>query len=357
MFGIDALTSNRFLIFVTIVAMTFVVAWITLRILDIYVRRLTENSRNKLDDVLLKALKTPLTIFIAIVGSWLAFEQSGFLGATTSPLLNTIFFVAYLALGYIVMIRLVVGLLTWYDEEIAVHTNTEIDEQILPLVRRVVVIIFSLITFIALLDHFAVDVRALVATLGVTSLAIALAAQAVLEDMISGFILNVDRPFRIGDRIELQELDTWGDVQDIGLRSTRILTRDHRLVSIPNSIIARNSIVNHSIPSTQFRVETHVEVAYGCDIDYVRKVLVDAVKAEGWIMHNKPVEALFLNFNDSGLQFRVRCWIEHYVETRRIIDKLNTAIYKALNSAEVEIPFPQRVVHLQTVGQIEQNPS
>ena len=111
--------------------------------------------------------------------------------------------------------------------------------------------------------------------------------------------------------------------------------------------IGKNRIINHSIPSTQYRVQTHVEVAYGTDIDRARQVMIDAVAAEDWVMQDKPIEALFLKFQDSGLMFRVRCWIEDYVETRRIIDKLNTAIYKALNEAGIAIPFPQRVVHMQ----------
>jgi small-conductance mechanosensitive channel len=134
-------------------------------------------------------------------------------------------------------------------------------------------------------------------------------------------------------------------VVDIGLRTTRILTRDHRLVVIPNSVFGKNLIVNHSIPSTLYRVETHVSVAYGVDLNSVRQLLIEAVRAQTWVMTDKPVEALFLEFQDSGLLFRVRCWIEHYVETRRVIDKLNTAIYLALEEAGIEIPFPQQVIH------------
>ena len=135
---------------------------------------------------------------------------------------------------------------------------------------------------------------------------------------------------------------------DIGLRSTRILTRDHRLVVIPNSIIGKNLIVNHSIPSTIYRVQTHVSVAYGVDIDHTRQILVEAVSQQAWVMKDQRIEALFLEFGESGLLFRVRCCIENYVETRRILDKLNTVIYNALIEADIEIPYPQRVLHFQT---------
>jgi MscS family membrane protein len=196
--------------------------------------------------------------------------------------------------------------------------------------------------------RFGVEVSALVTTLGIGSLAIALAAQETLGDMISGFTIMIDQPFTVGDRVEIQDIDTWGDVVDIGLRSTRILTRDNRMVSVPNSVIGKGLVVNYSVPSTVYRVETHVGVAYGTDVEYARTVMVEAIRAEDWVMKDKLIEALMLEFGDSALIFRVRCWIEDYVETRRIIDKMNTALYLALNEAGIDIPFPQRTLRLVT---------
>lgn len=348
MFNLNDVWPQKLIIIIIILTATVLTAWLTSRLFNTIIKRLTKRSRNKLDDVLLHALKGPLIYAIVLVGVWLALQSADFIIDPNNQIAANTFFVALLILVYVAIFRLIIGVTAWYRRDIAHQTSTELDEQILPLFRRILLIVVSAIAVIILLGRFDIDVSALVATLGVTSLAVALAAQAVLEDMISGFIINVDRPFRIGDRIELEELNTWGDVKDIGLRSTRILTRDHRLVSIPNSVLGRSRIVNHSIPSTQYRVQTHVSVAYGVDIDHARQVMIDAVAAQGWVMKNKPVEALFLEFQDSGLMFRVRCWIEHYVETRRIIDKLNTTIYKALNDADIEIPFPQRVVHLQS---------
>jgi len=325
---------------------TGVAAWLTSRLLNRWAKRMVSNSDSGLDDAVLHALKTPAVLGVLLFGLWLALQEADFLIDPDGKIFRSTFFVLYLALGYLAVARLAGGLIDWYGHEIAKQTETTFDDHILPFLRRVASIIIFLTALVMLLSHFQVDVTAFVATLGIGSLAIALAGQEVLGNMISGFIIIIDRPFRIGDRIELEELQTWGDVQDIGLYSTRILTRDNRLVAVPNALIGKNRVVNHSIPSTVYRVETHVGVAYGVDIDYVRDVLVEAVRTQDWVMPDKPVEALFLEFQDSGLLFRVRCWIEDYVETRRILDKLNTAIYKALNAADIEIPFPQRVVHL-----------
>ncbi|MDX1475886.1 MAG: mechanosensitive ion channel, partial [Reinekea sp.] len=252
--------------------------------------------------------------------------------------------VLFLLIGFVIAWRLISYLAQWYESQLASTGEVELGEQLMPFLRRIMLIILTVIIFIILLGHFNIEVSGLVATLGIGSLAIALAAQAALSDTISGFVIMVDRPFRIGDRIEIQDLDTWGDVVDIGLRSTRIRTRDNRMIIVPNSVIGKSLIVNHSFPDTQYRIEIHIGVAYGTDIEKARKVIVDAVSKVDGVLGEHPVEALFLEFGDSALIFRVRWWLDSYVDTRRMFDSVNTAIYKALNEAGIEIPFPQRVV-------------
>ena len=202
-----------------------------------------------------------------------------------------------------------------------------------------------LIGLIILLGHFNVDAGALVATLGVGSLAIALAAKETLEDTLAGFVIMVDRPFRIGDRIGIQALDTWGDVVDIGLRSSRIRTRDNRMVIVPNSTIGKSLIVNYSYPDTQYRIQINIGVAYGTEIELARETIISAVREVEGVLPDKSVEALFLEFGDSALIFRVRWWLESFVDTRRMFDRVNSAIYLALNEQGIGIPNPQLDVH------------
>lgn len=93
-------------------------------------------------------------------------------------------------------------------------------------------------------------------------------------------------------------------------------------------------------------METHVTVAGDADIEETRKVLVDAVKAQDWVMKDMSVEALLVQIADSGLMFRVRCWIETFEETRRVEDKLNTVVVEALTEAGIEMPYPTYDVNL-----------
>ncbi len=128
------------------------------------------------------------------------------------------------------------------------------------------------------------------------------------------------------------------------------------MVSVPNSIIGKGLVVNYSDPNTVYRVQTHVGVAYGTDLEFARRTIIEAIEAEDWVMKDKPIEALMLEFADSALVFRVRCWIEHYVETRRIIDKMNTSLYQALNQAQISIPFPQRDLRLVSTVKLDRPP-
>jgi len=318
--------------------------WIIKIIFSRILNRLTGFTKTTLDDAILNAIAPPLYWLALIYAFEFALNRLSFNFEQMRFDLEQVYFVLFLLIGFLIIWRLITNIANWYGEQLATTGEVELGEQLLPFFRRVVLIILTVIIAIILLDYFNIEISGVVATLGIGSLAIALAAQAALADTISGFVIMVDRPFRIGDRIEIQDLDTWGDVVDIGLRSTRVRTRDNRMVIVPNSVIGKSLIVNHSYPDSQYRIQIHVGIGYGTDIEEVRKVLVEAVSKVEGVLSDRPVEALFLEFGDSALVFRVRWWIDSYVDTRRMFDSVNTAMYNALNVAGIEIPFPQRVV-------------
>ena len=322
-----------------------ILARAVLWIIDRVFVRIAKRTPTSFDDALLDAVRTPLFWAIMVVALSIALNQLTFLPRDWREERADLIWVLYWVLAWILVHKLVSNLLNWYGVEITRRTESTLDEEVLPFIRRVVLFVVGAIAIIVLLSHFGVDVTALITSLGIASLAIALAARTTLSDWITGFVIIFDRPFKIGDRVELLDLNTWGDVTDIGLQSTRVRTRDNRMVVVPNSIIGENIVVNHSDPSTMYRVQTHVGVGYGTDVAHARQVMVDAVRAEDWVMDDERIEALFLEFGESAMIFRVRCWIEHYVETRRIMDKLNTCLYDALNEAGIEMPDPTRTLY------------
>jgi small-conductance mechanosensitive channel len=329
------------LILATLVIGRWILRTLIPRTLQLIVRR----TRTDLDDRLISAVFPSLYMLVVVLSLQVALSMLSFLPAVWESPLSDTFFVLYTLAGFLLLWRVVSTTLAWYATEVAPRTDTSLDEQIMPFLRRVSLIVVVLLLAIVLLSRFEVNVSGVVATLGVGSLAVALAAQETLSDTFASFVIMVDRPFRIGDRIEIQELETWGDVTDIGLRSTRIRTRDNRMVIVPNSLIGKNLIVNHSYPDTQYRIQIHIGLAYDADIERAREVIVEAVQEVDGVVKDRPVEALFLEFGEYALNFRVRWWIESYMDTRQIFDRVNSAIYHALNEAEVKIPFPEWILH------------
>jgi MscS family membrane protein len=164
--------------------------------------------------------------------------------------------------------------------------------------------------------------------------------------MISGVIILMDSPFRVGDRIEFPGLDTWGDVVEIGLRTTKVRTRDNKMVIVPNSTISTNQIVNYSFPDPRYRIQTEIGVGYDSDLKVVREVISKALYEIDGLLKDKPVDVLFLEYGQVAMILRVRWWIESYQDTRRITDKVNEAMYKALVEAKIDMPGPMMTVEL-----------
>jgi small-conductance mechanosensitive channel len=212
-------------------------------------------------------------------------------------------------------------------------------DTLLVLLHRVARVLLVSISLITLLAVYNVNVNALIAALGVGGLAISLAAQDTLSNVIAGVMIMIDQPFRVGDRIEIQGLGTWGDVVDIGLRTTRIRTRDNRLVIVPNNRISTDQIVNYTYPDPQYRIEIEIGIGYGQDIEKIRKIIIDTVSQVEGVLPDKPVDALYVNMDPSAMIFRVRWWIHSYVDTRRMFDRVNTALQRTLDGAGIAMPF------------------
>lgn len=320
--------------------------WLISLLLDRIILRIIRRTKTSLDDQILDAVRLPIYLLAVVLTLDFALDRLEFMPQDWDALINEGFFVLYFLVGFIFCWRLVTHIFTWLKDEVSYKTESTLDDQLFPFFERVVLILLSTIGLITILSHFDINITAMVTTLGIGSLAIALAAQNTLEDTINGFMIMFDRPYRIGDRIELLDLNTWGDVVDIGLRSTRIRTRDNRMVIVPNSQIGKSLVVNYAYPNDQYRLEIHLGIAYGSDIEKARNVMVNAVERVEGVLKDRPVEALFLEFGDSALIFRVRWWLDSYVDTRRMFDRVNTSLYQALEEENIELPFPQLDVNL-----------
>jgi len=317
--------------------------WLIRRVLP----RVVQRTGTMLDDHLLRAIGPDLRWLVVLLALEFATRQLSFL----SPELKTLFSDAYFVLGLIMGTRITWRLIDladeWYRQRLAEQARLDSLDPVLTLLVRLGRAVVGVVALSILLTQFGINITAFAAALAVGGLALALAAKDVIADAIEGFIILVDRPFRIGDRIEIQEVATWGDVTEIGLRTTRIRTRDNRVVIVPNSVIGANQVINYSYPDPRYRIQTHVGIGYGADLEAARQIIVDTVRQVEGVLPDKPVDALYIEMGDSARILRVRWWIESYVETRQMFDRVHTALERALDEAGVDMPFPTQSIDLQ----------
>ena len=255
--------------------------------------------------------------------------------------------VLYLALILIILLliyRIITILFDWYAEKINAGDNRNLSGSLFPLLKKVSKILIAALAVVIVLSRFDVNISAFIVSLGVGSLAIALAAQDTISNMIAGFIIMIDRPFRIGDRIKYGT--ETGDVVEIGIRSTKILDFDNNLVIMPNNEIVKSKIVNVTYPNILTRVIIEVGVAYGTDLKKVKEIMLNAANAHSLISKEVPPDVVLLEFGDSSLNMRLSARTDDYKNAWKMQCELRETIYEEFSKAGVEIPFPQRVVYL-----------
>jgi small-conductance mechanosensitive channel len=195
------------------------------------------------------------------------------------------------------------------------------------------------------LSFWKINLTPLLASAGIAGVAVALAAKETLSNFFGGVSVLLDQPFKTGDYIILDSGER-GEVVEIGLRSTRILTRDDVQISIPNSIITNTKIINESAPEPRFRVRIKVGVAYGTDVDQAEEVLLDVARTNTLVSPQPEPRVRFRSFGDSSLDFELLCWARRPHDKGRLIHALNREIYKAFDQIGIVIPFPQRDVYV-----------
>jgi small-conductance mechanosensitive channel len=193
---------------------------------------------------------------------------------------------------------------------------------------------------------WGIDPTAWLASAGVIGIAVGFAARDTLANLFSGLFIVADSPYKIGDYIVLDTGDR-GEVTHLGMRSTRLLTRDDVEITIPNSVIANAKIINESGgPWEKYRIRVPVGVAYGSDVDEV-VALLESVAADHADVLDQPAPRVRMRgFGDSSLDFELLGWVEKPVLRGKVLHELFMAVYKRFAEEGVEIPFPQRDLHV-----------
>jgi small-conductance mechanosensitive channel len=304
--------------------------------------RISRRTASKYDEAYLRSIRSKVILLVLVISLSFATKRVPSLSDSVEQTLLQLYFAAIVVIIAVIVWMLIDYLVLWYQDLAEKSGQTKHREAALQLAQRTGKILVVIVSVLLVMDRFGVDVTALVTAMGIGGLAISLAAQDTLSNMISGIMLLMDQPFRVGDRIEIQGLttglSTWGDVVDIGLRSTRIRTDDNRMVIVPNLNISKNQVVNYTFPNPRYRAQMDIGVSNGSDLQAVREVITQAVRRVEGVCADKPVDILFIEFNESKMTLRGRWWIESYLDARREYDKVNESIYLALREAKIDTP-------------------
>ncbi len=340
---------NRYVQALLIILLFLVVA----KVLDVIFTRVIkgwiEKTKIKLDDQLIDIFHKPVFLSIILFGLALATERLAFN--------DTLFFITLGGLKTVAVffwtfatarfLKLLLNLVSRDESRFKlVQTRT------LPLFSNVLILLVTGLSIYVLFLVWNIDLTAWIASAGILGLAISFAAKDTLANLFSGVFIMADSPYKLGDFIVLDSGER-GAVTNIGIRSTRLLTRDDVEITVPNSIMGNTKIINEAGGRHEkFRIRVKVGVAYGSDIDKVHKVLLDVAKNIPNVCKNPEPRVRFRSFGESSLDHELLGWVTKPVLRGKILHQLNTAVYKRFLEEGIQIPFPQRDVHVRS-AQVE----
>lgn len=315
------------------------------RLLLVALRALARRTRTTLDDIALEAAHAPLVVSVLLVAVWAVIEPmagDATLHWALRGVLGSVAVLAWAGAARRVGFASIEHLLRAGDGQSVVQPRS------VPLFEIVVkTVVFGGGVYFLLLA-WEINVTAWLASAGVIGIAVGFAAKDTVANLFAGLFILADSPYKLGDYVQLDR-GVRGEVTQIGLRSTRIVTRDHIEVVVPNSVMAAGVIVNESGgPGEHERIRVAVRLPYDADLRACQVVLMEAFADVPELVTDRPDLAprvRYRAFEDSGIKVELLGWVRSPHLRGSGVHHLVLAIHERLRAADVEIPLPQRVLH------------
>lgn len=211
-------------------------------------------------------------------------------------------------------------------------------------ITRYTIIFFGLVI---ILQTVGIDLSSLTILAGALGLGIGFGLQNITNNFVSGIIILLERPIKVGDRIEVGKIA--GDVVDISMRATTIVTNDNIAMIVPNSEFISSNVINWSYTDRKVRFNFPVGVSYKENPERIREILIDLALQNDGVMKEPKPDVLFTEFGDSSLNFNLRVWTSKYIDRPGVLkSQLYYQIHKRFKEEGIEIPFPQRDLHIKS---------
>lgn len=304
--------------------------------------RLARLSKMEMDDKIIDAIHSPVywSVFCLGVLNALAIEP------IPSPWQHVL---PNLTKSFILLIWTIAGFkiihMAFQQSTVESILRRNIPATAFNIIKKLLRIIILALAAIWLLGLWNVNLTPFFASAGIAGIAVAMAAKDSLANFFGGLSIFMDNIFKEGDFIVLDSGER-GEVMDVGMRSTRIMTRDDILITIPNSILANTKVINESAPIPRFRIKIPVGVAYGNDPEAVEKVLISVADNNRLVSKDPVPRVRFRQLGQSSIDFELLCWTDDPRNKGLVSHELLKEIYVGLGKANIAIPFPQMDVHL-----------
>lgn len=331
-----------YIVAIIILILFFVLAQIANFVFNKVFLIFTSKTKTNVDDDIVKILNTPIFYTVVIFGMHQSFSYIGILSKYSddfSRIIKSLIIIIWMR----ALAKLVTIIISELGFKFAARTKSSLDDELMPLFKKLSSIVIYFSGIMILLQMWNLDITPLLASAGIAGFVVAFAAQDTISHLFGGVSIYFDKPFRVGDRIQLESGET-GDVLEIGIRSTRIKTFDETVVIVPNNKIASSKIINYNQPDQKSKAKVNVKVCYGSDIDQVRKILLEIAESTEGVRKDPSPSALFTGLGEYALEFLVVAWVDSPNKQFSVRTKISEAIYKRFQKEGIKIPYPTQEV-------------
>ncbi|MCK9292706.1 MAG: mechanosensitive ion channel family protein [archaeon] len=338
---------KQILWFIIFIFIGMVVSWTVIYFSKNVFIKLARRSKNKIDDILADILSRPLPLRIVIIT---IFFNIGFKILNASDwwikAVKQVSFLVYVFAISLFIIKFLLGLIKEYLQVYAAKTESKYDDQLIPLLRSLIKVVVWIVAVLVVLSNLGYNISALLAGLGIGGLAVAMASKDIVENFLSGIVIFVEKPFKLGDVIKTS--DGLGSIEEIGIRSTRVRTFDGTVVVVPNRILSSNALEN--ISKRQMRKETmKLGLVYNTSVAKLEKAKAIVKKI---ILDNKSTDDIvyvsFDSFGDYSLNISIIYWVKELAYDKYLVvkDNINIEIKKQFEKAGIEFAYPTQTIEL-----------
>ena len=341
---LNQITTNKYLHSVIILVIFYALSQIVVIVSQKIILRITKRTKTIIDDLIVAKINKPISLILLLMGLRLAIIPHQIRADILDIAEHIISTLVIAVVTYIIIEIFDILIINW-GRKFASKTESKVDDEVVLLFQKFSRIVLSFIGLIFILNAWGIEVGPLLASLGIAGIAVAFALQSTLGNIFGGVSLIVDRSITVDDFIKLDD-GTEGTIMDIGLRSTKIKSRDGDLIILPNGKLADSKIYNYHKPLPTTRVGVDFGVKYGSDAEEVKKIALKELNSLKGALKEPAPQVIFTEMGDYALRFKAFFWVESIEVKLGAKEAATTAIYNALNRNKIGIPFPTRTVYL-----------